>query len=259
MAATPFDLTDRVAVVIGATSGIGRVLATGLAQAGATVVPTGRRQNLVEEVCQELEKTHDQSLPRITCDVKDRSSIDRLRDEVISRFGKVDIVIYAAGVAKKTPSADLKEEEWDDLIDTNLTGALRCCQSFYQPLKASPYARIVLVASMASLIGFHQIVAYSASKSGLRSLAQSLGAEWAKDGIRVNALVPGVFVTDLNRSILEGTDRGREMLGRIPTGRFGDAKELIGAATFLSSDAASYMTGQCLIVDGGYLCSGVNS
>jgi len=252
------DLAGRVAVVIGGTSGLGRAIAVGLAEAGADVVPTGRRGELVAEVAAEIRALGRQSLERTT-DVKDRASIEDLRDAVRAEFGHVDVLVNAAGITCKQPTAGLSEADWAAVMETNLTGTLRACQSFYATLRASLHARVVNIASVASLVGFHQVAAYSASKAGVLSLTRSLGCEWARDRIAVNALMPGIFPTDLNRQLLTGTERGRELLLRTPAGRFGRPDELVGAAVFLASDAASFITGQAIAIDGGFLASGVNS
>jgi len=252
------DLTSRVAVVIGATSGIGRAIAVGLAENGADVVPTGRRQREVESTCREIEAAGRRTL-RHKVDVTDRQSLDVLRDAVLETFGRVDVLVNAAGYTVKQPTATLVEGAWSRLIDTDLTGALRACQSFYQPLRESGRGRIVNIVSLGSFLAFHEVAAYCAAKSALLSLTRSLACEWARDGISVNAIAPGVFPTDLNSGIVNGTPRGREMLARTPMGRFGKPCELVGAAVLLASDAASFLTGQCIAVDGGYLASGVNS
>ncbi len=252
------DLTGRVAVVIGATSGIGRELALGLAAHGADVVPTGRRQEAVEEVCCAVQGLGRQTLAR-TCDVRDRKSIDALRDAVMERFGAVDNLINAAGYTFMQDTASVCEEQWSSLIDTNLSGALRGCQSFYESLKASGRGRVVNIASLGSFLAFHRVAAYCAAKSGLLSLTRSLACEWAREGISVNAIAPGIFPTELNSQIVNDTPRGQELLARTPMGRFGKPVELVGVAVLLSSDAASFLTGQCIAVDGGYLASGVNS
>lgn len=252
------DLTGRVAVVIGGTSGLGRAIALGLSASGATVAPSGRRQQLVEEVCSEIEGSSGAAFAH-TVDITDRSSVDRLRDAVRQRFGRLDILVNAAGCTTREPTVEINEEGWRSIIDTNLTGTLRACQSFYEPLRASGRGRIVNIASLASFVAFHEVTAYGVSKAGILALTRNLGCEWARDGINVNALIPGVFVTALNQALLDGTERGRELLTRTPMGRFGLPEELVGAAVFLASDAASFITGQTLTVDGGFLASGVNS
>lgn len=252
------NLSGKTAVVVGGTSGLGRAIALGLAGSGANVIATGRREELVEAVCAEIENAGRETL-RQTIDVTNRESIDRLRDRVIKKFGAVDILINAAGRTAKNPTAAVSENEWQEILDTNLNGTLRACQSFYEPLKKSGAGKIVNVASLASFVAFHQVAAYGASKAAVLALTKSLGCEWAPDGICVNALVPGVFPTELNEKLLNGTERGREILTRTPMKRFGRAEELVGAAVFLSSDAASFITGQSIAVDGGYLASGVNS
>jgi NAD(P)-dependent dehydrogenase (short-subunit alcohol dehydrogenase family) len=248
------DVTGRVVVIIGGTSGLGRALAIGLAEAGAVVVPSGRRREMVDQVAglvaQEL---------RQTVDVSDRGSIDALRDAVLARYGHVHVLINAAGRTLKKPTLEVSEVEWSSLIDTNLNGILRACQSFYVPLKTSGRGRIINIASLGSYLAFHEVAPYCVAKSAVLSLTRSLGCEWACDGIAVNAIAPGVFPTEMNAAFLEGSERGREILLRTPMRRFGRAEELVGAAILLASDAASFITGQCIVVDGGYLASGVNS
>ena len=252
------ELTDRVAVVIGATSGIGRTMALGLACHGANVVPTGRRRDAVEAVCREIELAGRRTLCQAT-DVTSRKSIDELRDRVMEHFGCVDILVNAAGVTFLSPTLEVSEDEWEGLFDTNLTGVLRACQAFHAPLKASGRGRIINIASLGSFVAFHEVAAYCASKTAVLSLTRSLACEWAQQGISVNAIAPGIFPTEMNEDLVSGTARGREMLTRTPMRRFGRPEELVGVAVLLASDGASFLTGQCISVDGGYLASGVNS
>jgi NAD(P)-dependent dehydrogenase (short-subunit alcohol dehydrogenase family) len=252
------DLTNRVAVVIGATSGLGRAIAIGFAEHGADVVPAGRRRENLEEVCREIEAIGRRTL-FCPADVRDRASLDALRDAALERFGRVDILVNSAGSTFRKPTAEVCEEQWSLLIDTHLNGALRACQSFYGPLKASGHGRVINIASLASFRAFHEVAAYCAAKSAIVALTRNLACEWARDGISVNAIAPGVFPTEMNVHIVNDTPRGRELLLRTPMGRFGKPEELVGTAVLLASDGASYLTGQCIAVDGGFLASGVNS
>ncbi len=251
------DLSGRVAVVAGGTSGLGRAVALGLAQQGADVVPTGRRVEHIEAVCGEIRALGRKSLEHIT-DVGDRLSIDSLRDAALNEFGHVDILVNAAGFTFRSPTAEMPEEKWSSLLDTHLNGALRACQSFYEPLKSTGHGRIINFGSLTSFVGFHEVAAYAAAKTAILGLTRSLACEWAKDGICVNAIAPGVFPTELNKNLIMGTPRGKELLMRTPMGRFGQPEEIVGLAVLLASDAASFLTGQCIAVDGGFLASGVN-
>lgn len=252
------NLTNKTAVVVGGTSGLGRAIAIALARSGANVVPAGRREELVSEVCKEI-KTIGRATLKQTVDISKRESIDALREKVVEKFGGVDILVNAAGRTERKPTIEVTETNWAEILDTNLTGMLRVCQSFYEPLKQSGKGKIINIASLASFVAFHEVAAYGASKAGVLALTKSLACEWAKDEINVNALVPGVFPTELNAKLLDGTERGKEILTRTPMKRFGKPEELTGAAVFLASDAASFITGQSIAVDGGYLASGVNS
>jgi len=251
------ELNGKTAVVIGGTSGIGRAIAHGLAEAGANVVCTSRRQEQVESTAKEIEERGKRTL-RITSDVSDKNSLQTLLDECVKEFGKVDILVNSAGKTKRAPSVDFDESDWSDIIGTNLTGTLRSCQIFGKHFLENGYGRIINIASLSTFVSLFEVAAYSASKAAVASLTKSLAIEWAKHGVNVNAIAPGVFKTDLNRQLLESTERGKEFQMRTPMGRFGKVEELAGAAVFLASDAASFVTGEILVVDGGFLASGVN-
>jgi NAD(P)-dependent dehydrogenase (short-subunit alcohol dehydrogenase family) len=252
-----FNLESKSAVVIGGTSGIGRVLSLGLADAGADVVASARRQEKVEETAAEIERRGRQTL-RLSSDVRDRASLEQLLLAVLRRFSKVDILINCAGEIKRMPTLTMAEQEWADIMDTNLTGTLRACQVFGRHMLERGYGRIVNIASLNSFVALSEVAAYAASKAGIVSLTRSLAVEWSKKGVTVNAIAPGVFHTELNANLLDNTPRGQELLMRTPMGRFGKNEELIGAAVYLASDAASFVTGETLVVDGGFLASGVN-
>jgi NAD(P)-dependent dehydrogenase (short-subunit alcohol dehydrogenase family) len=251
------ELNGRVAVVIGGTSGLGRAIMLALAEAGADVVPTSRRAEQVDSAAREAEARGRRSL-RLTSDVVDRASLEALLESVVRELGKVDILVNAAGRTKRTPTVDLSEKDWNDIIETNMTGTLRACQIFGRHMIERHYGRIINIGSLTSLISMHEVAAYAASKSGVASLTKTLAIEWAPHGVCVNALVPGVFRTALNEKLLDGTARGQEFLLRTPMKRFGKPEELGGAAVFLASDSAAFVTGITLPVDGGFLASGVN-
>jgi NAD(P)-dependent dehydrogenase (short-subunit alcohol dehydrogenase family) len=251
------DLTNRIAVVIGATSGIGKAIALGLADAGADVVPTGRRAKLAAEAAREIEERGRRSLA-MEADVTDSNSLQALADAAIREFGQVDILVNAAGRTVRRPTLEVSDDEWNAIMDTNLTGMLRACRVFGRHMIERRYGRIINIGSLTSLVALHEVAAYGASKAGVAALTKSLAVEWAPHGVCVNAILPGVFRTALNEGLLDGTDRGRELLTRTPMKRFGQPEEVAGAAVFLASEAASFVTGHLLAVDGGFLASGVN-
>ena len=251
-----FSLEGKVAVVTGGTSGIGRALSLGLADAGADVIATARRQQQVDETAEEIE-TRGRKTLRVASDVGDRASLEKLLAAVLEKFGRVDILVNCAGIIKRTPTLDLPEEEWTNILNTNLTGTLRACQVSACDAGRG-YGRIINIASLNSFVALSEVAAYAASKAGVASLTRSLAVEWSKKGVTVNAVAPGVFRTDLNAQLLDSTPRGKELLMRTPMGRFGKTEELVGAVVYLASDSASFVTGQILVVDGGFLSSGVN-
>jgi NAD(P)-dependent dehydrogenase (short-subunit alcohol dehydrogenase family) len=251
------ELANKTAVVIGGTSGIGLAITRGLAQAGANVVPTGRRDEQVRAAAAEVAALGRRSLAH-ACDVTDNASLERLLRAVLAGFGSVQILVNCAGRTKRAPTLEVLEADWNAILETNLNGTLRACRIFGRHMVEQRYGRIINVASLASFVALLEVAAYSASKAAVASLTKSLAIEWATSGVCVNAIAPGVFRTDLNSALLDGTERGREFLVRTPMRRFGRTEELAGAAVFLASDAASFVTGHLLVVDGGFLASGVN-
>jgi NAD(P)-dependent dehydrogenase (short-subunit alcohol dehydrogenase family) len=252
-----FDLSGRVAVVIGGTSGIGKAIALGLAEAGADVVASGRRAAMVDEVAGEIEQ-QGRRTARLTVDVSSRATLDEFRAGVADALGPADILVNCAGTTKRVPTLEMDEADWSAILETNLTGTLRACQVFAPSMLERGWGRIINIASLSSFVALYEVTAYAASKAAVAALTRSLAIEWAPRGVTVNAIAPGVFRTALNTGLLDGTERGREFLMRTPMKRFGNIPELAGAAVYLASEASSFVTGEIMVVDGGFLASGVN-
>ncbi|QLG62352.1 SDR family NAD(P)-dependent oxidoreductase [Halorarum salinum] len=247
------DLSDRVSVVTGGTRGIGRAVALGLARAGADVVPTSRTPEDVKDAVSAVEAEGVDSLARPT-DVTDPEAVDGLMAAVEAEFGRLDVVVNDAGVnpdgALGLPESTT-EEGIRSVLDVNLEGALRCARAAAPALRADGGGSLVNVASVGGLVGLPRQHPYVASKHGLVGVTRSMALDWAPD-VRVNAVAPGYVLTDLTEGVAADDDLRESVLGRTPLGRFAEPEEVAGPVVFLASEAASYVTGACLAVDGGW-------
>ena len=253
------DIAGKVCLVTGGTSGIGRAIALGFVQAGAKVVAGSTNPDKVARIKSELGAGHD----AVPLDVANEQSVRSAVDHVIEKFGRLDAVVNAAGIIKRQPSLEMPPAEFERIVRVNLTGSFIVAQAAGRVMKDQPpdnrgqRGAIVFIASLNSYISLTEVLAYACSKSGVLGLVRGLANEWGPLGIRVNAIAPGIFPTDLNRPLIEGTSRGDSLRRHTPLDRFGDADELVGAAIYLISPSASFTTGETIIVDGGFVSKGV--
>lgn len=250
------SLEGKRALVFGGTSGLGKSIALGLAQAGADVVPVGRRAEEVKRTAWEIKATGKATF-EITADITDRSQIQAVIDRMLQEMGRIDILVNSAGMTKRVPSLEVEDSLWNQIIEINLKGVWNACQMVGRVMKEQNYGRIINIASIASFVSAHEVAPYAASKGGVMQITRCLAAEWARYNITVNAISPGVFETDLNRNIINQPERRASIFSHTPMKRFGQVEEIKGAAIYLSSDSASFVTGASIPVDGGFLAQGI--
>ncbi|NNM87964.1 MAG: SDR family oxidoreductase [Phycisphaerae bacterium] len=259
MTLSSFDISGKACLVVGGTSGLGQAVTLGLVQAGARVVAGSSNPAKVAAMKTQLGRDHD----AITVDVTSPESAAAAVAHTVKTLGRIDALINAAGVIKKQPSLDLSPADFEAIVRVNLVGAFIVAQAAGRAMKSqSPDAKgqrgnIITFASLNSYVSFSEVLAYACGKAGVMALTRGLANEWAQYGIRVNGIAPGVFPTDLNRPLIAGTPRGQWLKDHTPMGRFGQAEEIVGAAVYLLSDAASFVTGETLVVDGGFLAKAV--
>jgi len=246
MPTSPFDLSGRVALVTGAYRGLGFAIARGMADAGATVVLNGRKRD-------ELEKAA-QSLPGADIavfDVTKREAIASSVRDIVARHGRIDILVNNAGIQRRAPFADFPQKDWDDIIATNLTAPFVVSQAVVHGMIERKEGKIIHIASLMSDLARPTVVPYTAAKGGVRQLTRGMAIELAPHNIQVNAIAPGYFATEMNRALIDNQEFDAWVKKRTPAGRWGEPPEIAGLAVFLASNAANYMTGQLLVMDGG--------
>jgi 2-deoxy-D-gluconate 3-dehydrogenase len=247
---SPFDLGGRVAIVTGANTGIGQAIAIALAAAGAAVACVGRTP--AAETIAEIAALGRRAL-RIDADLSSIEPVQRIVDETLAGLGRLDILVNNAGIIRRADAVDFGEADWDAVVDTNLKTTFFLAQAAGRHMIAQGHGRIINIASMLTFQGGIRVASYTASKSGVGGLTKLLANEWARHGVTVNAIAPGYIATNNTAALQADPDRNRAILERIPAGRWGTPSDIGGAAVFLASDAAAYVQGHILPVDGGWL------
>lgn len=247
---TMFDLTGKVALVTGASRGIGKEIAIGLAKAGAEVLIVSR--TIASDIVDEIHEIGGKA-KAFSCDLGNREQRQNLFNNVVETVGKVDILINNAGIQKRYNSEDFPLDVWDEVLEVNMTGVFHLCQLFGKLMLEHGYGKIINMASVISFQGGIKIPAYAASKAAVMNFSKTLSNEWARRGININCIAPGYIATDMNEALINDGDRNQQILDRLPAKRWGKASDLVGAAIFLSSSASDYVNGNTILVDGGWM------
>jgi NAD(P)-dependent dehydrogenase (short-subunit alcohol dehydrogenase family) len=250
------SLDGKKALVFGGTSGLGKSIALGLAEAGADVVPVSRRAEEVAKAASEIRSLGKATL-ELTADVTRREDVQRVADAMVKEMKRIDILVNSAGMTKRTPSLEFADEDWERILNVNLKGTWLACQIVGRVMRDQQYGRIINIASIGSFQSLHEAAPYCASKGAVAMLTKALGAEWTKYNIAVNAIAPGVFETPLNTKLINEAARKKSILSHTPMQRFGTLEEIHGAAIFLASDAARFVTAEIIAVDGGFMAQGI--
>ncbi len=244
-----FDLTGKVAIVTGASRGLGRAMAVGLAGAGANVVVTDVLDT--SETVEEIKKLGGKAIG-IKADVSKKGDVERMVQQTIEKFGRIDILVNNADIFRMAPAEAMKEEDWDKVIAVNLKGQFLCAQEVGKRMIKQKSGKIINMASVAGKLAFAQSAAYNASKAGIILMTKTLAVEWGKYNIQVNAICPGVFATAMTENFLKDKNFLQMIKTRVPLARYGEPEELVGTVIYLASKASDYMTGHALVIDGGW-------